>query len=125
MTRFLLLVIVLLLPVQFAWAGMTASCQHETDPIKAQHIGHHEHAHQGSKRPPSNGKTIVGDTCAVCHGLSVTMTSTQQCFPIDAAISSRRTLEQDSHPPSVHARAPDRPQWLAVDSASTSSRTDS
>ncbi|CAN5486764.1 hypothetical protein BH10PSE17_BH10PSE17_31610 [soil metagenome] len=114
MLRILLLAIALLMPTQFAWAGMTASCQHETDPVKAQHIGHHEHHHQGDPRPLSGGKSTVGDSCGACHGFVMPLLSVAQAVPLASMTVARLPLQADAALPAGPARVPDRPQWLRL-----------
>jgi hypothetical protein len=56
------LVVLLILPVQFAWAAATGYCRHETGEAR-KHFGHHEHQHRtaqdgvakDSKAPSSLG----------------------------------------------------------------------
>lgn len=45
MRRWLVLILLALLPLQFSWAAVAGYCQHETTPSEAAHFGHHEHHH--------------------------------------------------------------------------------
>ena len=46
--RWLLVVLMFLLPAQFSWAAAAPYCAHESNPPSF-HIGHHAHGHQGSQ----------------------------------------------------------------------------
>lgn len=46
MRQFLLLLVLVLVPFQYAWAGVSAYCQHEEGKA-AQHFGHHVDFHHG------------------------------------------------------------------------------
>ncbi len=47
MTRWLLIVLMVLLPAQFSWAAAAPYCAHESNPISF-HVGHHAHVHEGA-----------------------------------------------------------------------------
>ncbi|CAN5440201.1 hypothetical protein BH09PSE6_BH09PSE6_01560 [soil metagenome] len=112
MLRILLLAIALIVPTQFAGAGMTSLCQHETDAAQAGHVGHHEHHHPGDKPAKSNGKTTVGDSCGACHGMAMPLLSLGAPIVIASTASARPILPDAATLASVVSRAPDRPQWL-------------
>lgn len=68
MRRFVLIVVLLLLPFQWAWAAASAYCVHEPS-TAASHWGHHEHkcrdAH--AKDGKAGSKAAVDADCSVCH----------------------------------------------------------
>lgn len=86
MRRFLLIVLMLVLPLQWSWAAAASLCGHEGAPA-ARHFGHHQHEHhgaaaghdagKGSKAGKSEGAdkkaglgSLAADPdCGVCHGL--------------------------------------------------------
>ena len=45
MTRWFLIVLMMLLPAQFSWAAAAPYCAHERDPVSF-HVGHHPHVHR-------------------------------------------------------------------------------
>jgi hypothetical protein len=51
MRRWLAILMLALLPLQFGWAAVAVYCGHESDP-QAQHLGHHEHQHTGQATAP-------------------------------------------------------------------------
>jgi len=114
MRRFLLTLLMFLLPFQFAWSATAAYCQHESSAaVEAQHFGHHEHSHKETGKTSGN-KLAVDSDCGFCHGggLPVLMqaTSMQVTTSVDPSV-----LTADlAPPPSAPSRAPDRPQWLRL-----------
>jgi hypothetical protein len=59
MRRWLTLLLLCVLPLQFAWAAAAAYCQHEQVPVSS-HIGHHAHEHdvgdgEGAASPDKQG----------------------------------------------------------------------
>lgn len=65
--RLLILFLVLVLPLQFAWAGAAAYCQHESGSA-AKHFGHHEHQHHGGNADTSKlGKPQFAGADADCQ----------------------------------------------------------
>jgi hypothetical protein len=72
MIRRFIMLLVLLLPLQFSWAAISAYCEHETN-AASHHFGHHEHKHQNSTSskvedadPASKSGGFDAD-CGVCH----------------------------------------------------------
>ncbi|MYM91950.1 hypothetical protein GTP91_32830, partial [Rugamonas sp. FT82W] len=67
MKKILLIVLLTILPIQYAWSMAAVYCRHE--PAKAAHFGHHGHQHQaqagddaGQDKPAK-----VHSDCEVCH----------------------------------------------------------
>ena len=114
MPRLLLLLFAMLLPLQFAWAGASAYCQHETTQQQSEHVGHHFHAHEGDAKKSSDGKLAADADCASCHASGAAAIPTKLAGQDFAATSP--AAEAAASPPfsSALARAPDRPQWLRL-----------
>lgn len=79
MRRWLSILLLVLLPLQFTWAAAAGYCQHETA-ANAWHVGHHEHQHQdsadnGTVKVKSSesvpGIKLADSDCNVCHLSSV------------------------------------------------------
>ena len=114
--RFFFLVLLLILPFQFAWAAATGYCLHETGEAR-KHFGHHEHQHRtaqdgvskDSKAPSSLG---ADNDCGVCQFSAAQLVPVTQT---DLAITSTEPprfaygARYDSHIPS----GPERPDRLA------------
>ncbi|MGY8525353.1 cation efflux protein, CzcI family [Paracidovorax citrulli] len=126
MRRFFLLVLMLILPFQFAWAGAAAYCQHETGPVW--HFGHHDHHHQQGSDQESGrellsdagsgtqqDKTMLPDTdCGICHIASVPFAVAQQSSAASIRLPEIPPLLAHAMFPSHWNDAPDRPQWTSL-----------
>lgn len=121
MRRWLAIVLLALLPLQFSWAAVAAYCAHEAG---GSHVGHHEHQHHGVATPDTaaDGDDAQADTklpgaadadCGHCHG---------GCAGVLAAVAIAHAASPRGRPviapeKSVRARAPtppERPQWAAL-----------
>jgi len=71
MRRWLLILFVALLPLQFTWAAVASYCTHEEAPAQSQHFGHHEHEHHDATglddHTPEKAVSDVDEDCAYCH----------------------------------------------------------
>jgi hypothetical protein len=121
MRRWLLVFLLFVLPLQFAWAGAAGYCQHEQE-AKAWHLGHHSHEHadpqDATAAPDADGDTAAplgldhGD-CSVCH---------LGCAKPFASVMVDGTLDLRQHfasvTPAWHAALGadriDRPNWARV-----------
>lgn len=48
MRKFVAILFLLIVPLQWSTAAVAAYCQHETESKAQQHVGHHAHVHQAS-----------------------------------------------------------------------------
>jgi hypothetical protein len=73
--RYLILLLLAVLPYQFVWGAAAAYCGHESG-TEVSHFGHHAHKHQNNKATPSTndcapddaGSPLVDDAdCDYCH----------------------------------------------------------
>lgn len=112
MKRWLVVLLALLLPVQFAWAGAAAYCAHETDASRTQHFGHHEHVHKAAAEKPAGAKSLGDNDCGTCHAGSALLEATTSTSALPA--SSIVVPHSPAPLPTALARAPDRPQWLRL-----------
>ena len=64
--KFLLILLVAILPLQYAWAAAAAYCGHEAggEPASTQHFGHHSHQHKGDDGAPSDTFDTSGTATA-------------------------------------------------------------
>jgi len=122
MRRLLLIFLVVLLPLQFAWAGAAAYCSHEQADSQQEytwHFGHHAHEHKAdnshddSARPAKSAKLPDGD-CNACHfpgshGLFGEMRLTSGHHFVTVRYRLR-----DSAFGSIPAPVPERPQWRGL-----------
>lgn len=105
MRALVLRLLLVLLPLQFLWAGAALACQHEPNPT-AMHFGHHTVAksqadQSGDTKPPPSGTD-----CSVCH-----LASSQFVFA-DAAsfVVSASEAPALTATPRLATRGPDRPE---------------
>ena len=68
MKKLILIFLLLIVPLQFAWAAAGVYCQHEQGKASF-HFGHHAHSHDG-KHDAADSKTKVSKVhldCSSCH----------------------------------------------------------
>lgn len=71
--RFVLILMLALLPLQWTWAAAASVCQHEEivagadGSIASPHFGHHEHKHEAGHEHGQAGKGGVDVDCPSCH----------------------------------------------------------
>lgn len=110
--RLAYILLLVLLPFQFAWAAAAPLCAHETDPNAKFHFGHHS---SGSVTDPSKKTTDMpdqdrGDGCSLCHlGSSQVATMESIVAVADFRHAPSRTASTlfESHIPI----GPDGPDW--------------
>ncbi|HEY1130525.1 MAG TPA: DUF2946 family protein [Roseateles sp.] len=120
MRRWLIIALLFVLPLQFAWAAAAAYCGHEEAPAKT-HVGHHTHEHQAdpgdngadkhAKASMAKAAKLVADTdCGYCHlSFAKPMLPLPLQLDIDAGFFLRvaPNLMFESRGPDHH----DRPKW--------------
>jgi hypothetical protein len=112
MKRFVLMFLMLLLPLQFSWAGVSFYCQHETG-AAAQHVGHHAHQHQKSPDAGDDGSAPgkAHADCGYCHlahSCAVVAAVSVPAFSCDAAAIAAQPDTLSSH----FSEGPERPKWV-------------
>jgi hypothetical protein len=67
--KILLILLLTILPIQYAWSMAAVYCQHEQG--KTTHFGHHGHQHQAQAGDDADdgkpAKSKVHSDCEVCH----------------------------------------------------------
>jgi len=128
MRRWLCVLLLTLLPLQFSWAAVVGYCAHEAD-ARAPHLGHHTHVHAGASsgdaaEVPSaeaapadaGGKTATPALdldCGHCHGMGVVVSVLPDGPPAVRAL--RHAAPWPARGQASHLTAPpDRPQWPAL-----------
>ncbi len=66
MRRWLLVMLLILLPYQAVWAGAAQYCVHEDD-AAATHFGHHGHKHHTARPDKAGASGISHADCSTCH----------------------------------------------------------
>ncbi|MBN8475738.1 hypothetical protein [Sulfuritalea sp.] len=67
MRRFLALLLLVLLPLNAAFAAASGYCQHQKESSQAAHFGHHMHQHDRSADKSNDTGTQVDPDCSFCH----------------------------------------------------------
>jgi hypothetical protein len=117
--KFLLIVLLLVLPLQYSWAAAAVYCQHERG--AATHPGHHAHQHQAQD---GRGQDDVGDDggatskafhadCESCHLFSHATLVPDMPAPLAPTAQSHRAAPA-RHYVSHIPDSPKRPDWLLV-----------
>lgn len=117
MYRWIAVLMLALLPLQFSWAAVAAYCGHESGD-QAQHLGHHEHQHAGptsadQDSAPADAQAGFDFDCGHCHGTCACMPAPAGglaplmlvSHPVTCIECTLRTLAQSP---------PERPQWLPL-----------
>ncbi|MDM0015028.1 cobalt-zinc-cadmium resistance protein [Variovorax sp. J22P168] len=89
MRRLLLILLMVVLPVQWAWASAASVCAHET---QGAHFGHHDHAHQKAAADAAdpadradveagNGSLAEHPDCGACHGMTTVAARASSSVP--------------------------------------------
>lgn len=122
MRRWLAVLLLVLLPLQFSWAAVANYCGHETG-ASADHVGHHDHAsheHGGKVAGPGDkGNTEApsapasGFDCGHCHGYCVGMLDVPS--PLEPLSRGIAPPSLGDIPCAEHLPAqPERPQWACL-----------
>jgi hypothetical protein len=108
----LLLCLALFLPLQLAWAGAAAYCEHTEPASQASHFGHHSHPQcEAAPNTPDGSDT----DCEVCHSAAGRAILLSAVHPAsDPSSLSVRFADIAQGFVSALSRQPDRPQWLLL-----------
>jgi cytochrome c553 len=80
MKRFFLILLLLMMPLQAAWAAGAVYCSHDEATM---HPGHHVHKHPSSSSQDDDTPSGDCDDCDACHHLSASaMLSSQPNLPL-------------------------------------------
>jgi len=110
--KFLLILLLTILPIQYAWSMAAVYCQHE--PSKVSHFGHHGHQHQAQAGDDlDKSKLSKHGDCEVCH--HAVQASLPGAEPVLTAAPA--AVFAPSGVPRYHsyiADGPPRPNWFLV-----------
>ena len=113
--RLVLLFLLAVLPLQFAWGVAATYCGHEKAPSSG-HFGHHSHQHQAKAESDSGSAAkkapVLADDldCAFCH-LGCVQPCASQTASVAAIQSSVRALTTLLFPDSGRPGRIERPNW--------------
>lgn len=84
MRRLVFILLMVVLPVQWAWASAASVCAHEE---QGSHFGHHDHAHQKAAHPGDSpdgdptGSLSEHPDCGSCHGMTTAVVRASGSVP--------------------------------------------
>jgi len=118
MRRWLLVLLLFALPLQWSWAAAAPYCGHEAAAAPAAHPGHHAHEHAGDgnvaqKTPASaNDQPSGADDadCIACHGGTLQGTVTTSSEPMQRA-GQRYPASPEPAFAERHLQEIERPKW--------------
>lgn len=119
MRRWLAILLLTLLPLQFSWAAVTVYCGHESGE-QAQHLGHHEHQHAdqagaddgGAPADPTAPAGFDFD-CGHCHGTCASL-PTPVVGLAALSVAAHPTVASDRSLRTLAQSPPERPQWAVL-----------
>ena len=111
--RFILLLMISVLPFQIAWAMAGAYCEHESGKA-AQHFGHHDHVHTFPDSDKSDTKVKLDLDCSF-HSHAAFQGVTTDGISMNAVMNGAvlNATALFLHPHTVFDR-PERPNWAAT-----------
>jgi hypothetical protein len=114
MSRWLVILVLVFVPLQLGWAAVAAYCAHEgagETGVVAQHLGHHEHQHQPSAEADPAG--VADLDCSHCHGHGTGLPMvTPGLSP--ASGSGHTGAGPAGSAPTPPPAPPERPQWARL-----------
>ena len=112
MRRFLMLILVCLLPLQISWAAVVDYCGHAQDRT-AQHLGHHDDTHEAASGTSGDsthpGQYDLGHNH--CHLSSFLGILSAHMFAMGDSLQSSLPVASLPHYPSLAPDKPERPKW--------------
>ena len=111
MRRWLVVFMLLVLPLQFAWAAAAPYCAHETTAGAGKHPGHHQHVHQGGSDAAKAGDDGSGigtshTDCESCHaGAAATLP-----LPVADLLRAPRDMLREQLAPRYRSHTPSGPE---------------
>lgn len=119
MRRWLAIILLTLLPIQFSWAAVASYCEHEAT-TQSSHVGHHEHEHHAEQGvtldKDGDGQKSAGGVdldCGQCHGSCAAM-ALPLANPLALVDTSRPAPLADAFERAHAPTPPERPQWLSL-----------
>ena len=119
MRRWLTIILLALLPIQFSWAAVASYCEHEAT-TQTPHVGHHEHQHHtdldvnvdkdADAQKPAGGVDL---DCGQCHGSCAAM-PLPLANPLSLMNTSRPATLADAFERAHAPTPPERPQWVSL-----------
>ncbi len=113
MKRFLAILLMLVLPLQFSFAAAASYCEDEVAAVSLEHYGHHDHGDLGEASEPAKSdgdqKPAAHAECGVCHlGCAKVLNAPLALGTLEAELPSdvQLLLSAAQHQPSPLQRPP-------------------
>lgn len=107
MSRFIAILILALLPLQWSYAAVASYCKHETLPTGQGHLGHHELATEKSPQDaPEKPASESSDECPVC---TVAAMKIAVDIPLAASLAIGKPAASDQIRIAIYDPFPDLP----------------
>ena len=120
MRRWVLMVMLLVLPFQLVWGAAAPYCAHEASASVDPHFGHHEHQHgadaPGDASSEHSASKLPGGNdldCGLCHGACCGLLAPRDTLPATGVAAPPQMQPQAGLPTALQS-PPDRPQWLRL-----------
>ena len=119
MRRLLSLFLLVVLPLSWTASAVAAYCKHETTASEQNHMGHHDHQHDGGGVDGGVGGNTPADPvqsagsdpdCGACHAGGV-CAHTDALFSRSVATASSAFADCRDIPARLLFERPERPQW--------------
>lgn len=113
MKKLILILLMFILPAQFAWSAAAVYCQHEKG--ARLHFGHHTHEHKDkSEQKPGHSKLTKADNdCEYCHLFYHPCLTTEALRLAPPESVNHAAVAHKSYSSHIPSRPP-KPNWQLV-----------
>lgn len=112
MLRWIVILLLALLPLQSVWAAAGSYCEHEQGP-GAWHFGHHAHTHSEASHDEQESPTVKHPDCATCklHVKTLAVVASSLALLTNAGIPPAQSLPLIATAPPSRI---ERPKWSGL-----------
>lgn len=117
--KWVAIVLIILLPLQTAWAAASVHCTHHEQDAAANHFGHHPDEHGGADAAHVHGPALGDDEGAQTAHTDHHHAGTVGLLPrllvtVSAAVATQPRRHDAGHPPTSPATRIERPNWCVL-----------
>ena len=112
MSRWILILLFALMPLQSVWAASGAYCEHEQE-AEAWHFGHHAHSHEADEHEQPKGSSVTHPDCATCALHAKTLAPAALDFAMVPG-SFSHTAQPQAAPAASPLTRIERPKWASL-----------
>lgn len=112
MLRWIVILLLALLPLQSVWAAAGSYCEHEQGP-DAWHFGHHAHTHSDASHDEPQSPTAKHQDCATCklHAKTLAVVASSLALPANTGMLPAQSLPPIATAPPNRI---ERPKWSGL-----------